>query len=69
MVALPSTPLVNSHLLQIPPSLEKSCCFVRKLQIKKGNKKDLEKLGSHVLFLEICEDAEEPSEEADNGIM
>lgn len=69
MVALPLTPLVNPCLLQIPPSLERSCYLVRKLQVKKENKKDLEKLGSHVLFLEICEDAEGPSEAADNGIM
>ena len=31
--------------------------------------KDLDKLGSHILFVEVCEDAEGPSEEADTGVM
>ena len=29
--------------------------------------KDLEKLGSHTLFVEVCEDAEGSSKEADAG--
>ena len=69
MVALPSTFFVNSCLCQTPPSLdcERSCYLVEKLQTKKRNVKDLEKLGSPILFLEVCEDVEGPSEKADTG--
>lgn len=50
MVALPLTPLVNPCLLQIPPSLERSCYLVRKLQVKKENKKDLGNSGHMFYF-------------------
>lgn len=58
--------VVNPYLLPIPPSLdyERSCYLVGKLQTKKINMKDLEELGSPILFLEVCEDIEVPSEKA-----